>query len=424
MDNINDLEWYRKGNGKLWSLEERRKTKDKPLSLNWRNGGNGHIFNIEYERMKLTPNQLIVAKQILNQAFLEKQGLDNSISVSLNRNHYTGKAQYFGKKYTYNNIAPTIKALDKAGFIELQTALNKGPTGSQSTYRATDLLMSSHSDETNLRYHPIQLVRIKDKNKNLVNYRETAFTENTRRLAQNHNEGLRSIDIDFIAHPNIERRGPFLVINTSKEISQIINTAHDQLHAVFNNGTVTDGGRLYGHHIQQLPAEYRNQVTINGNSTREKDYDCLHAQLLYACAGKKLEGDAYDIQSGFKRRAVKVAFNILLNAKTELGALQAIRRDNLPGVTSSKDAQNLVAAIKRHHKPVAGLFHSCIGIKLQRIDSDIMREVIAEMLKLGSVIIPIHDSARVEEKYFAALSERMDIALDKSLKNLRNKAIA
>ena len=60
-----------------------------------------------------------------------------------------------------------------------------------------------------------------------------------------------------------------------------VGLASNQLHRVFNQGSFSLGGRFYGGWWQNIPAECRAAITINGDPTIEMDYPRLHPTLLY-----------------------------------------------------------------------------------------------------------------------------------------------
>ena len=55
---------------------------------------------------------------------------------------------------------------------------------------------------------------------------------------------------------------------------------------------------------QNIPSEFRADISINGIGTIELDYPYLHPSLLYLKAGRQMHGDPYDL-AGWPRRVVK-----------------------------------------------------------------------------------------------------------------------
>ena len=73
------------------------------------------------------------------------------------------------------------------------------------------------------------------------------------------------------------------------------------------------------------------------------------------------------------------------------------------------EAREMIEAIKSAHPDLTRLFHSDIGIKLQRLDSDMCRDVLdAMILKRRVTTLPVHDSFVVPVSAAAELSEVME----------------
>ncbi len=66
---------------------------------------------------------------------------------------------------------------------------------------------------------------------------------------------------------------------------------------------------------------------------------------------------------------------------------------------SSKTNEELrgIESSRRLNEPIAHFLCSDMGIKLQRIDSDICMKVIEDMIGRGIPVLPIHDSFIVEK---------------------------
>jgi hypothetical protein len=65
-----------------------------------------------------------------------------------------------------------------------------------------------------------------------------------------------------------------------------------RLYRIFNRDDFRLGGRFYGPWWQNIEKAKRRGILIAGSQTVERDYRQLHPRLLYAMAGRVLDGDA------------------------------------------------------------------------------------------------------------------------------------
>ncbi|SEL96637.1 hypothetical protein SAMN05444413_1302 [Roseivivax marinus] len=189
---------------------------------------------------------------------------------------------------------------------------------------------------------------------------------------------------------------------------------HRSLYRVFNDEDLTTGGRFYGGWWQGIPKEYRPYLCVNGKRMVEVDYSTMHPTILYAWVGEEMPEDSYSgvLPSGLLpdgvdpsevRGSVKAAFNAMLNAERVLKGPPA--GINLRGLELTWN--QLSNAIIEFHKPISEHFYSGVGLKLQRIDSDIAEAVILDFIDSGDVILPIHDSFLVHHGWEGRLREKM-----------------
>lgn len=259
----------------------------------------------------------------------------------------------------------------------------------------------------------LPLVRLKDCRKKLVNYEETPATEGMKRRLQSYNDFLRLQWIDLllpnddfgqVANGTFEGANEADEFGDSDENSRRVDLAFQRrLHRVFNNGTFDDGGRFYGGWWQNIPRRYRRYITINWAPVVELDYSNMQAAMLYAMEGRVLEGDAYALEGvdSSYRPLIKRTFFKLVNAE---GRVRAPRRDALPpGLTWSQ----LQDAVRQKHSAIARHFNTGIGIRLQRVDSDIAEEVMMKMMEEGILVLPVHDSFLAFPAQKTRLSEFM-----------------
>jgi hypothetical protein len=325
------------------------------------------------------------------------------ISYSRNRNHYTLRGTRYDERpelYTYDIIPPAVDAMAAAGFLENIIAPNNPHCGWQSRFCATPALAEAlgNAPPPVAKPRPRALIRLRDKSKLLVDFRDT---ERTSRMARNVAKITEAIGGLTIGLPKIgERRGDLLLIGDC-----CVNLGNTNFYRVFNEDW-RHGGRFYGHFVQGLPGKIRRQLMIDGEPVAEPDYPAHHLRILYALEGLPLFGDPYELE-GWAREIVKLAVLILINAGTWRSARGAVmHKCGLNQV----EAACLIREIKLRHASIERHFHSGAGTWLQRIDSDMAERVELGLLRQGVVALPIHDSFVLPARYESAALEAMDAA--------------
>jgi len=202
---------------------------------------------------------------------------------------------------------------------------------------------------------------------------------------------------------------------------------------VFNR-TIDLGGRYYANY-QSTPSNDRKRIKINHKKTIELDYKSLHFNLLYCMANIQLKGDPY-LVDGFDRTTIKVISFQLLNTEGEKGLSELARMITLSGtekqikavtdydvkrgiyerlvkrnlridppnkpknvkyhidcVPVGTDGKKLIKALRERHQVISEFIGSKdIGLKLQNMDSNIMKDVMSEATARKIPLLFIHDS--------------------------------
>jgi len=320
-----------------------------------------------------------------------------AVSYSRNRNFYANSSRYHGTSYSYANVLSSVAALDAAGLI-IDARARPGNLGRQSIFVASDELTDVWDDLVGhqLAYDPREIIRLKDADGELVDYRDTRETRRMRRDLAQDNEHLAALRIDV---PGTERRGHHMVFNNN---CFVMPTPGNGLYRVFSRGSFALHGRAYGW-WQNIPEAARATLTINGEPVVEADYKSLHPTILYNEAGIRFSGDPYDVD-GFERSDIKLGFVIAINAKNMPAAIAALA-DHLG--TDRRHASNVIAAIKRRHKPIEKQFCSDAGVRLMRTDSELILTAMRAMNDNGEPALPVHDSLIVPARCEAQTTAKM-----------------
>ena len=193
------------------------------------------------------------------------------------------------------------------------------------------------------------------------------------------------------------------------------------------------GGRFYGNY-QNLPSADRKRILIDGERTIEPDYRAIHFNILYALEGLQFVGDPYLIKDHEHLRPVLKSICLhLVNIEhlsafkaciTKSGnpALQKLNSDYkarreayerhralglkaieprepkaldgfIEGLPVGSKGDELLSLLLERHAPIAHHFGTeKIGLKLQRLDSEIMANALDRLQ--GIPCLPVHDSIR------------------------------
>jgi len=184
-----------------------------------------------------------------------------------------------------------------------------------------------------------------------------------------------------------------LMVNVVTSIgTTTIMPAQLSMMRIFSKGSLNQGGRLYSA-VQNYKAETRKYLYFDKEPTLEIDYSSFHPHLLYHQDALQFNDDDPYVIKGFDRGHVKVAFNIMLNRKGTKNNKSAANTISDELGIDAEAAEALEKAILELHSPIAQHFNSGIGLKLQRLDSDIAMSAIDHFVNvLKRPIVSIHDS--------------------------------
>ncbi|WP_337182199.1 hypothetical protein [Shinella sp.] len=330
-----------------------------------------------------------------------------NVAISLSNGNYTKSTRYDALFIRYTSFVAAFSGLEAAGYLKrTRNGFHDPRTGRGRVTRikAEPKLIESLTAEAKLTVPAISqrttgtetiLLRDEKSTKSgqakLLEYEDTAETLSMRANLQCINEYLQRhwIDIQISDaefrslqarmrrdHADNDRERPF------------IDFGHRSLVRIFNNADWNQGGRFYRGWWQGIPKAYRRYITIDGKRTVEVDYSGLHVHMLYAEAGERLDGDAYDLGNpDIDRDLIKKVFNAMLNAKERIDKPE--RFEERSGGLTFKQLQSEIS-IK--HDPIKHFFNTGYGLKLQRRDSDLAEAVMLHFFRMNYICLPVHDS--------------------------------
>ena len=212
-------------------------------------------------------------------------------------------------------------------------------------------------------------------NGELIDYEDTEDTNRYRVQIKEINRWLEEADIDlmqFVGEPNVD-------------------TTARQLCRIFNNGSFTEGGRLWGGFWMNLSKmKRRDDLLINGENIIELDYGQMALRLLYGKVGTPIpDGDLYRIP-GLEayRDGVKKVINSALYADKPQSRMPQGTRQHFGNHTSYNQ---VLSAIRQHHAPIAEHLFCGIGMELQFLESEVTVFLLQSLNEKGITALPLHD---------------------------------
>jgi hypothetical protein len=365
--------------------------RDKPLTFHWRT----HPSAIA--ALDLPPARSRRHEDARNAVLTEAKLAHERncwVSYSRRREFYVDRHRYHGDSFRYDPILSAVADGVNADLLEEERA-RPGTRGRQSRFRATSHLCEL-LDDRSIRSQLHECIWLRDDDRRLVNYTDTALIRRIRKEIEAINDVMARITLG-LNHPDIQKVGSYWITSGT----HLLLTA-PRVRRVFNRNSFNKGGRLYGWWQNLSPAD-RAHLLLDGQPVLEPDFAQIHAQIIYALRGISLVGDAYDTGE-FPREFGKRAFNIAVNAKNRPGAVGAVAKElEIDRRTASK----LLAAIEAKHKRVADIFCSDAGVGLMRIDSDITLEAVKQCQAQGIAVVPVHDSLIVQAGHADRAAEIM-----------------
>ena len=332
---------------------------------------------------------------LLQAFFLAQESTEHWISYSRRKEWYTRRQRYRHPACSFATVPDVVDGLTSLGLLEHDKAY-PGRWGKQSRFRAAPALQRVSPPAAI--WEPYELIRLRNKDKDLINYRDTKDTIRMHRTIKYLNKMLCRASITIRESAITDQQEQLATISTPNG-KIIVNLALNKLYRVFNNSSFDFGGRFYGPFWQNLPKSIRAMLLIDGEAVNERDYRQLHPKLLYAQVGVTLEDkdDAYTID-GVIRRLAKRGFNIAINAETKLAAIRALALE-IRGEGAHAKACDLLDVLVTKHVRIASYFGSGAGLRLQRHDADLAERVMLELVKRGIIVLPVHDSFIVQRRH-------------------------
>ncbi len=189
-----------------------------------------------------------------------------------------------------------------------------------------------------------------------------------------------------------------------------VDVSDRRLRRVFTRGSFQSGGRLFGGFWQPLSKQERAEgLTIDQEQVVELDFSGMGPRLLYGVAGVIPHfHDPYTLPGIVGcRDGIKKVFGAELfrEAGGRGSRLPQGTRKLFPAHLAYRD---VLAALEQAHQPIAHLFGTDVGHRIQYQESTIIVDVLLRLGRAGIVGLPIHDAILVGRSHVEQASTIME----------------
>ena len=325
------------------------------------------------------------------------------LRYSRDENFYSSSNHYVSQFVSYQSLVtkviPGLVRLsliqDNPGFIDRE--FNTGfVSRMKSTAGLIDLFLKHKFQPWMLEVSSEkEVIILKNTEKKFERYKDTDFTRTAREQLQHINGHLQAAYIDlWISDEAMDdllhqlRRS-----NTEEDVKHLSLFTNKTLYRIFSNSSWKQHGRFYGVWWQNIPKEYRQHLSINGDITVELDFSSFHPRMVYHLSGTEMVGHPYEGIDDLDRKHGKVLVNIMINAVDEDPANGAYRKKYRNEGVTKAEAKVAIDAAKEKHQAISKEFYTGVGLKLMNYDSQIANNVMLRAIdEYQTVILPLHDS--------------------------------
>ncbi|WP_440634901.1 hypothetical protein [Candidatus Pelagibacter sp. HIMB1746] len=347
---------------------------------------------------------------------------DLFVVYSRDKEYYKKSNRYNPNRISYRPLIFLVDNLKEHGWIK--NILGSQKKGKRSKMSVTHKLKQAFKDykiaSKYLQSNPMDCVRLKDKSKKLIEYKDNSATHSMRSKLHAYNNLLFRTNIKLIRNKKVSN---YLEIKPT-------NFNNTEYHRVFNDSSFELGGRFYGPWWVNLSKDIRKYITINNNKNVELDYSSLNIHLLYSEEGinyydlndntadpyilKGIDRDERDIN----KLIITIALNITDKHKFVYAVKGAIEEDNDENyslgnkkklkVPIAKEIWKRLRLFEKANAPIKHHLFTGVGKRLQFKDSCIAEKIIEHMVNNRIPILSIHDSFIVESKNKSSLLNLMN----------------
>lgn len=189
-------------------------------------------------------------------------------------------------------------------------------------------------------------------------------------------------------------------------------------HRVFINDFTTYG-RFAGASETLFYRHYRPYFRINNEATVEADFEAFHIRMLYNIEGIDYQRDPYQVAADsysndqYKVRKLFKKLGLMsINAPTRSSAVKAVSEKLVEEntVIPQRELTRMLDHWLVTHQPIAKYLCTNKGLELMYLDSQIAEKVIKHFIDLGIMVLCVHDSFIIQDRYKEELRDVMEKA--------------
>ena len=207
----------------------------------------------------------------------------------------------------------------------------------------------------------------------------------------------------------------------SKQVIEYVGDREDvdderkTTHRVFNNGSLCEGGRLYGGFWQSLAGakegkpDERCDIEINGEILEGLDYGQIAVRILYSFEGTQIDMEDAYLLPGWEnsREGIKKLLNTMINDPTsQPKAVKKLFCDRR-GLKVPELTTEAIKSIYEHHGAIKGHFAGISTGRLFYEESNHLMRLLMELIDMDIPALPVHDCLYVRMSDVQTVRELM-----------------
>lgn len=229
-----------------------------------------------------------------------------------------------------------------------------------------------------------------------MDYEDTQAAKAYRAATRVINKHLADMLIEYVGnanHPDTDLRhlSRYFIERPTEAEQRLLDAGRGIPTSMKRAPSLALSGRYYGGFWETMEKRLRWHLRINGEQVVEVDWSSLFLHLAYH--SKDLEpppGDLYAIpglEGEDRDDTIKPFINAMFNYHKDFGQTPG----DLKFATKRMTAPKATKLIKKHHKPIADLFGTSIGLYYMNKESNMMTNVLLTSMDRDIPLLPLHD---------------------------------